>query len=271
MNIIDRIRNKFEKNYIKNKRRGFPFQKNLTYLETGNQWYDPIIGSPEIFINDCTSADTIIAVNDIIKKLSSDDYLDFLSKFYSKGINDFKNDWSYADILTVLYSISSKIDVEEYLEIGVRRGRSLSIVASNNPSANIVGFDLWIENYAGMDNPGPDFVKKELKKIDYKGKMELIGGNSRYTVPNYFRENPDKYFDLVTIDGDHSTRGARLDIKNVIKRVKIGGIIVFDDIDNPNHRSLKKLWYSTFTNSSRYSTFEFEGIGLGVGFAIKLY
>jgi len=167
MNIIDRIRNRLEKNYIDNKRRGFPFQKNLTYVETGNQWYDPIIGSPEIFINDCTSAETINAVNNIIQKLSSDDYLTFLSKFYSKGINNFKKDWSYADILTVLYSISSKIDVEEYLEIG--------------------------------------------------------------------------------------------------------GLVVFDDIDNPNHRSLKKLWYKTFTNSSRYSTFEFEGIGLGVGFAIKLY
>ena len=58
MNIIDRIRNKLEKNYIENKRRGFPFQKNLTYLETGNQWYDPIIGSPEIFINDKSVQDT---------------------------------------------------------------------------------------------------------------------------------------------------------------------------------------------------------------------
>ena len=33
----------------------------------------------------------------------------------------------------------------------------------------------------------------------------------------------------------------------------------------------KKLWYKTCTNSSRYKTYEFEGIGLGVGFAIKLY
>ena len=271
MNIIDRIRNRLEKNYIDNKRRGFPFQKNLTYVETGNQWYDPIIGSPEIFINDCTSAETINAVNNIIQKLSSDDYLTFLSKFYSKGINNFKNDWSYADILTVLYSISSKIDVEEYLEIGVRRGRSLSIVASNNPNVNIVGFDLWIEDYAGMDNPGSDFVSKELDKINYKGNLELISGNSRFTVPKYFNENPDKYFDLVTIDGDHSTNGAKLDIKNVLKRVKIGGIIVFDDIDNPHHRSLKKLWYKKFTKSPRFSTYEFEGIGLGVGFAIKHY
>jgi predicted O-methyltransferase YrrM len=271
MNIIDRLRNRIVKEFISRQRKDVPFQKNLTYVEDGNQWYDPIIGSPEIFNNDCTSKSTLESVKNIIEKLNPDEYLLFLLKFYSKGVDNFKDDWSYADILTVLYSISSKINVEEYLEIGVRRGRSLSIVASNNPNVNIVGFDLWIENYAGMDNPGPDFVSKELDKVNFKGKLELISGNSRVTVPKYLNENPDKYFDLVTIDGDHSTNGAKLDIKNVIKRVKIGGLVVFDDIDNPNHRSLKKLWYKTFTNSSRYSTFEFEGIGLGVGFAIKLY
>ena len=208
---------------------------------------------------------------EILNKLSSDQYLEFLKRFYNKGINDFNNNWYYADILTVLHSISKKLDIESYLEIGVRRGRSMSIVASNNPQAELVGFDLWIEDYAGMDNPGPKFVEKELSRVDFKGSLKLIGGNSRQTVPKYFDRNPNKYFDLVTIDGDHSTRGAKIDIKNVLKRLKVGGIVVFDDIDNPNHRSLKRLWYKTFTNSPRFSSFEFEGIGLGVGFAIKHY
>ena len=83
----------------------------------------------------------------------------------------------------------------------------MSIVASNNPQAELVGFDLWIEDYAGMDNPGPKFVEKELSRVDFKGSLKLIGGNSRQTVPKYFDRNPNKYFDLVTIDGDHSTRG----------------------------------------------------------------
>ena len=59
---------------------------------------------------------------EILNKLSSDQYLEFLKRFYNKGINDFNNNWYYADILTVLHSISKKLDIESYLEIGVRRG-----------------------------------------------------------------------------------------------------------------------------------------------------
>ena len=60
-------------------------------------------------------------------------------------------------------------------------------------------------------------------------------------------------------------------LANVIPKIKIGGLLVFDDIDNPNHRVLTKVWDRHIKNSKRFISYEFMGVGLGVGFAIKLY
>ena len=83
-------------------------------------------------------------------------------------------------------------------------------------------------------NPGPNFVKNELDKFDFQGRVNFINGDSKKTVPNFFKENPNLFFDLITIDGDHSLKGALRDIKNVLPRLKIGGAIIFDDISSMN-------------------------------------
>ena len=89
---------------------------------------------------------------------------------------------------------------------------------------------IWIKDYAGMKNPGPEDVKELMDRFGHKGKIELISGDSTKTVPNYFNANPDKYFDLITVDGDHRIKGAKKDLKNIMPRLKIGGFLVFDDI-----------------------------------------
>ena len=249
-NITDRIRYKISSTIIKKYRKNVPLQQSTTFVDHNNeQWLDVVVAGPESFIPNVTGKNVIEAVCKIQKKLTPDKWIEFVDKFYEKGLTSLNNNWYYADILTVLFGITETIKVENYLEIGVRRGRSMSVVASQVKDAYIVGFDMWIDNYAGLENanPGPDFVRDEMNKVGFKGELDLIDGNSRITVPEYFQNNPDKYFDLITVDGDHSSRGAKIDIKNVIKRLKIGGLIVIDDIDNPNHRSLKKIWYKTFT------------------------
>ena len=64
----------------------------------------------------------------------------------------------------------------------------------------------------------------------------------------FFKENPNLFFDLITIDGDHSLKGALRDIKNVLPRLKIGGAIIFDDISSHEHMYLKKLWTKEIKN-----------------------
>ena len=75
----------------------------------------------------------------------------------------------------------------------------MAIVASLHPNADLVGFDLWMENYAGMENPGSEFVKNEIKNLNHEGKLKLIAGDSKKTVPQYFKENPNMFFDLITV------------------------------------------------------------------------
>ena len=135
----------------------------------------------------------------------------------------------------------------------------------------IYGFDLWIKNYTGVDNPGPEFVRSELKKFNHNGKLVFIDGDSKYTVPSFFNSQKDLFFDVITVDGDHSLRGATIDLKNVIKRLKIGGILVFDDISSHEHPYLNGVWEKVIKSRKNFYTWEFRDVGLGVAFAIRKY
>lgn len=237
----------------------------------GRQLFEPHLLGPQTLLPSCSNAQTIRDVLAIFEKLEPDPFLKFLKAFYQKGLENFGERWVYADIATALYGVCKNLKVESYLEIGVRRGRSMCMVASQSPQCRIVGFDMWIPNYAGEANPGKDFVRNELSKVGYRGKVDFIDGNSRETVPSYFQKNPDAYFDLVTVDGDHSIGGAIIDIKNVIPRIKVGGVLVFDDICSPEHPYLKKVWDNQVANTGQFAAYSFTEVGLGIGFAVKRY
>jgi predicted O-methyltransferase YrrM len=191
--------------------------------------------------------------------------------FYRTGIERFGDQWTHADLNTVLYAICRKINVASYMEIGVRRGRSMAIVAATRPHAKLVGFDLWIKDYAGVENPGPDFVRNELTRVGHQGPLELITGPSGHTVPKFFKDHPDEFFDVITVDGDHSARGAELDLRNVIGRVKIGGFLLFDDLVNPWHPYLERSWSRIIGTNPQFRTHVFTEVGYGVAFAVRIY
>jgi predicted O-methyltransferase YrrM len=201
--------------------------------------------------------------------LEPDDYIAYTSGYYRAGLERLGEHWRYADITTALLGLSRLLRPESYLEIGVRRGRSMAMVAATCPHCRIVGFDLWIQNYAGMPNPGPEFVREELARVGYQGQLELIGGNSHQTVKQYFKTQPDAFFDLITVDGDHSLQGAAEDLADVLPRLKIGGAIVFDDIVHPQHRYLSQVWRHFTQDSERFTTWEFDELGYGVAIAIR--
>ena len=267
--LYNRIKSKLQRDYISKKLDSTEYQLDMTFVDTNNNWYHPLFAGPLTFKDSLQSSETLKDVLGVLRKLDADEYVDFNINFIEKGLNNFGDDWRYGDINTALYSISKKIKVKNYLEIGVRRGRSMSMVAINQPNANIVGFDMWIENYVGQENPGANFVKNELKNIGYIGNLTLIEGNSRVTVPKYFKENKDLFFDIITVDGDHTRKGAKIDLQNVIPRLKVGGFLVFDDIINPWHTQLKKLWYKMVIKNERFLSYSFDENGYGVGIAIK--
>lgn len=187
-------------------------------------------------------------VLEVFEKLEADYWLRNNITNYKKAI-DAKNDGEF-DTVSFLNWFADKYKPKTYLEIGVRRGRSMAQVLSRSKDTRAVGIDLWIENYSSIPeenivttNPGPDFVVSELKKFGVSNLPQLIKGDSQKVLPEYFKnEKHIRYFDLILVDGDHSYKGARYDLEMCIPHLNEGGILIFDDINHISHPELKDLW-----------------------------
>ena len=236
-----------------------------------SQWYPPIIIGADTIAARLFNEPYIAAAIALTKQLTVDEYTAFLLEFYSNGLRQLGPTWRYADIVTVLLCLSETLKPRSYLEIGVRRGRSVAAVASRSKDCSMVLLDMWIEDYAGMKNPGAEFVREELIRVGHKGPVRFIDGDSHKTLPALFREMPHLTFDLISVDGDHETQGAKQDLCDVLPKLNAGGAIVFDDICHPLHSDLGKVWHDLVVADSRFSSFTYTDAGYGVGFAIRKY
>ena len=144
----------------------------------------------------------------------------------------------YWDIRIAAHVLSKILKPLTYLEIGTRRGWSLAQVMAETPSVKAYVFDAWHEDYA--DAPGsPEFIVDKMQLvIEGVPAIEFIDGNSHDTLPAYFAgeiesdtENRPEMFDLITVDGDHSLLGAWQDLYDVFPHVRVGGAILFDDLE----------------------------------------
>jgi predicted O-methyltransferase YrrM len=234
-----------------------------------NSWYPPIMIGASSIASQIMQPDRIQAALELLLKLDPDDYVRYLIRFYQQGLKRFGSSWRYADIVTVLMTLSELLKPRTYLEIGVRRGRSVCAVASRAPECHIVMFDWWAENFAGMESPEPDCVRAELRKIGHRGEMVFVNGDSHEALPRYFSENPDACFDLIAVDGDHSDEGAAQDLRDVLPKLNIGGAVVFDDLGHPLHPGLKRVWLEMVADEPRFTAWSFEEVGFGVGFGMR--
>ena len=240
-----------------------------SYIEAGNQWYGPVLGGASTLAPLLGGGRVVREALAILDRLGEDAYLRFVRRFYLAGLEKYGDRWQYADINTALLGLAEALRPSAYLEIGVRRGRSLAMVTSKTPGCHIVACDLFIENYANMENPGPDFVRTELERFGFSGALEFVIGDSSRVLPPFFAQRPDLFFDLITVDGDHTAAGAHADLITVMPRLKIGGALVFDDVSNESHPELRQVWRDTVVARPEFSTFTFDEIGFGVGVAVR--
>ncbi len=247
-------------------------QRNASVCYRGEgeiEWYPPLMLSAEALAEKALRQQYTEDALRLIKQLDMDDYCIYLAGYYQEGLTRFGSDWRYADIVTVLLALAETLKPENYLEIGVRRGRSVCAVASKAPQCNAYMFDMWVTNYAGMANPGEDLVAAELLKIGHTGRREFHNGNSHHTLKKFFGENPSLAFDIVTVDGDHTYAGAAEDLCDVLPRIKVGGAIVFDDLCHPKHMYLQEVWEKLVVDDPRFTSWTCKEIGYGVGFALR--
>ena len=242
---------------------------NQSIFHYKNNYYGTVMMNPGTLARISTTEQTWQEILSFHGLLATDDYVEHLHAFYLESVRRFGENWVYMDIVNVLYAAAKTLHPANYLEIGVRRGRSVCTVVRGCPSVNVVAFDMWVENYAGMENPGPEFVQAEMKKHGFTGDVNFVNGDSHETIPRYFADFPEMTFDLITVDGDHSEEGAFADLCTVIPRLALGGILVFDDIAHPDHPYLLNVWRRALGKFPMLSGYEFTEIGYGVAFAIR--
>lgn len=206
------------------------------------------------------------ALIDVLEKLDPDPYVARMLDGYRRAIDRFGKHWKYVDLWSMLHAYAVLVGPERYLEIGTRRGHSLAAVCAGclttgRIDLDVVSCDLWIKNYAGTDNPGPQYVASQMKKLGHTRTIRFLSGSTRETLPELFSD-PSEWFDLATVDGDHSRDGARSDLEHVVPRINKGGMIAFDDISHPQHKYLGEVWdvvmrfhreFETYTNPRNHT------------------
>lgn len=242
----------------------------FTGSTTGPAWFSPALLGPTTLLREATKASVVREMLGVLEQLEPDDYTRYLVDFCGEGLRRYPDSWYYADISTVLLAASRLVGPSTYVEIGVRRGRSMAMVAAASPDVRLLGFDLWMPDYAGMPNPGPEFVQAELKRAGHRGGLELFSGDSHVTVPRFFADNPSLLVDLITVDGDHSHDGALADLRTVIPRLAVGGVLVFDDIVHPLHPYLLDVFRHAVAEDGGLVMGEYTELGYGVAVAIRV-
>jgi len=133
------------------------------------------------------------------------------------------------NIWLILAYLAKVIKPERYMELGVRRGYSMAIVGARRPTAQLIGFDMWIPEYAGEPNPGPEFVMAEMLKTGHKGKIEFVDGDCAVTVPAH---DNSILTPLILADAAHDETGVYRDIINCMPHLAPGGYLVVDDLQD---------------------------------------
>jgi predicted O-methyltransferase YrrM len=247
----------------------FTSRRATAVAETpGDDFYGGVVIGAQTIGAYALDPSRVAAVAHEAQSRDQDDYVEYVARFVDEAQGRDAH-WRYADIATVLAAAADLLQPAAYLEIGVRRGRSLAVVVSRSRACDVTGIDFWNEGYAGMDNPGPSHVRRLAAEAGHTGTLELISGDSHAVLPRLFSDQPELTFDLITVDGDHSKRGATQDLVDVLPRLRIGGALVFDDISHPLHPYLFDVWRDTVAGDRRFATWEFDDVGYGVAIAVR--
>jgi predicted O-methyltransferase YrrM len=117
-------------------------------------------------------------------------------------------------------------NITNVMEIGFNAGFSTLLMLISNPNLKITCFDLGLHKYT---KPCYDKIKET-----FGDRINLILGDSKKTLPTI-----NNHFELIHIDGGHSTDVAESDIINSYRLSKQGTILIMDDYDFSN---LRILW-----------------------------
>ena len=147
---------------------------------------------------------------------------------------------SYEIQLNGFLSFAERCEPEMYAEIGVKKGAFVRLLLEHVPSISEYHLiDPWSENYlGGLETIGGipkrfgqtkrDRWYEMVKRIPEEFPEEDFFIH-RMTSEEAVKGYPDGCFDIVFIDGDHSTEAVKKDIELWMPKVRSGGYLTGDD------------------------------------------
>ena len=129
-------------------------------------------------------------------------------------------------------------NIKDILEVGSYEGRSSIFFLKNFLNSNIICVDTW----EGSDEHDEFNFKQIEKNFDYNTsnfQMNNFLIKKKMTSNEFFKNNK-KIFDLIYVDGDHSSHQVKIDINNSWDSLKSGGFLILDDYMWWYYKDLKK-------------------------------
>lgn len=177
-----------------------------------------------------------------------------LNNFFKEMENTINGRICHTSVI-LLKIISDLCIINNYLEIGVHNGGSISMIINNKNIKKIYGIDLFediyipnkhlnndkyeLYQYFKRDNISIDKTIDNLKKINNEKEIILIKGNSYFDeTENKLKNAIEEPIDLIHLDGDHTFEGIKNDFNRYFKYLKKDKFLVFDDY---HHNDIKKF------------------------------
>jgi predicted O-methyltransferase YrrM len=132
----------------------------------------------------------------------------------------------YLDKTKNLSNLLLNKNIKNVIEIGFNSGFSTLLMLLTNPNVHVTCFDLGEHKYV--------LPCYEKIKETFGHRIDIIIGDSTKTL-----QDIHDVYDLIHIDGGHSTQVATSDIINSYRISKKGTILIMDDYNFPN---LHELW-----------------------------
>lgn len=121
------------------------------------------------------------------------------------------------------------------MEIGTFHGGNVLSVAESyakHPGSKLYCIDPWedygdYQEYQGKQQTNYETFLHNVARAPYMDKIHIRRGYSHNEVPKF----PDEFFDIIYIDGNHEEEYVLEDAVLSIRKLKKGGILIFDDYD----------------------------------------
>jgi predicted O-methyltransferase YrrM len=133
---------------------------------------------------------------------------------FEYGCDRIQHDW--------LSALAAAPGISLICETGFNAGYSSHAFLTAQSASTVYSFDLVQFEYSTTAH--------RYLRGHFGPRHHLIHGDSRQTVPDFHRLNPDLKFDLIFIDGGHSYDVARADLANLRALATPSTIVIMDDM-----------------------------------------